>query len=211
VAIFLRAGARHAPREARERTIDARNQRQEASEMRNLGRGVIVGAAFVAACGGGQKNADTATAGGPGQPAPSSGAAGAAPAAGGAAGGGAAAGAGTAQTATGKTWEVKMVGDASGYKFDPASITIKEGDAVKWTVVSGPPHNVSFYADSIPSGAQAQLGANMPNPMSPLTSPLFNNPGESYTISFKGVPKGTYKYFCTPHQALGMHAQLTVQ
>jgi plastocyanin len=211
VAIFLRAGARHAPREARERTIDARNQRQEASEMRNLGRGVIVGAAFVAACGGGQKNADTATAGGPGQPAPSSGAAGAAPAAGGAAGGGAAAGAGTAQTATGKTWEVKMVGDASGYKFDPANITIKEGDAVKWTVVSGPPHNVSFYADSIPSGAQAQLGANMPNPMSPLTSPLFNNPGESYMVSFKGVPKGTYKYFCTPHQALGMHAQLTVQ
>lgn len=180
--------------------------------MRNLGRGVIVGAAFVAACGGGQKNADTATAGGPGQPAPSSGAAGAAPAAGGAAGGGAAApGAGTAQTATGKTWEVKMVGDASGYKFDPANITIKEGDAVKWTVVSGPPHNVSFYADSIPSGAQAQLGANMPNPMSPLTSPLFNNPGESYMVSFKGVPKGTYKYFCTPHQALGMHAQLTVQ
>jgi plastocyanin len=51
----------------------------------------------------------------------------------------------------------------------------------------------------------------MPNPMSPLTSPLFNNPGESYTVSFKGVPKGTYKYFCTPHQALGMHAQLTVQ
>ena len=87
----------------------------------------------------------------------------------------------------------------------------KQGDAVKWTVVSGPPHNVSFYADSIPSGAQAQLSANMPNPMSPLTSPLFNNPGESYTVSFKGVPKGTYKYFCTPHQALGMHAQLTVQ
>jgi plastocyanin len=176
--------------------------------MRNLGRGVIVGVAFVAACGGGTKNADTATAGGPGQPAPAAGASASAPA-GGAAGG--AAGAATAQAATGKTWEVKMVGDASGYKFDPANLTIKEGDAVKWTVVSGPPHNVSFYADSIPSGAQAQLAANMPNPMSPLTSPLFNKPGEAYAVSFKGVAKGTYKYFCTPHQALGMHAQLTVQ
>ena len=82
---------------------------------------------------------------------------------------------------------------------------------MKFTVVSGPPHNVSFYADSIPAGAQNQLSANMPNPMSPLTSPLFNNPGESYTVSFAGVPKGTYKFFCTPHQALGMHAQLTVQ
>ena len=177
--------------------------------MRNPVLGVIVGVAFMAACRGGTKNADTATAGGPGQPAPSAGST-ASAAAGGAAGGAATATA-AAQQATGKTWEVKMVGDASGYKFDPANLTIKEGDAVKWTVVSGPPHNVSFYADSIPSGAQAQLGANMPNPMSPLTSPLFNNPGESYMVSFKGVPKGTYKYFCTPHQALGMHAQLTVQ
>lgn len=173
--------------------------------MRNLGRGMIVGVAFVAACGGGTKNADTTTAGGPGQPAPTAGASASAPA------GAAATGTAAAQQATGKTWEVKMVGDASGYKFDPATLTIKEGDAVKWTVVSGPPHNVSFYADSIPSGAQAQLAANMPTPMSPLTSPLFNNPGESYTVSFKGVPKGLYKYFCTPHQALGMHAQLTVQ
>jgi plastocyanin len=166
---------------------------------------MIVGVAFVAACGGGTKNADTTTAGGPGQPAPTAGASASAPA------GAAATGTAAAQQATGKTWEVKMVGDASGYKFDPATLTIKEGDAVKWTVVSGPPHNVSFYADSIPSGAQAQLAANMPTPMSPLTSPLFNNPGESYTVSFKGVPKGLYKYFCTPHQALGMHAQLTVQ
>jgi plastocyanin len=104
-----------------------------------------------------------------------------------------------------------MVGDASGYKFDPANLTIKQGDAVKWTVVSGPPHNVSFYPDSIPANAQNQLNANMPNTMSPLTSQLFTNPNETYTVSFAGVPKGTYKYFCTPHQALGMRAQLTVQ
>ena len=171
--------------------------------MRNLGRGVIVGVAFLAACGGGEKKADSTGA----AAAPAS-----QPAAGASATAGApAAGTGTAMAPTGKTWEVKMIGDASGYKYDPATLTIKQGDAVKWTVVSGPPHNVSFYADSIPSGAQNQLNANMPNPMSPLTSPLFNNPGESYTISFAGVPKGTYKYFCTPHQALGMHGQLTVQ
>ena len=169
--------------------------------MRNLGRGVIVGVAFLAACGGGEKKADTTGAAAAPAPAAGASATAAAPAA----------GTGTAMAATGKTWEVKMIGDASGYKYDPATLTIKQGDAVKWTVVSGPPHNVSFYADSIPSGAQNQLNANMPNPMSPLTSPLFNNPGESYTVSFAGVPKGTYKYFCTPHQALGMHAQLTVQ
>jgi len=173
--------------------------------MRNLGRGVIVGVVLATACGGGAKNADTTATAAPPAAAPAPGASPSAPA------GGAAAGTGAAMPATGKTWEVKMVGDASGYKYDPANLTIKQGDAVKWTVVSGPPHNVSFYADSIPPGAQNQLSANMPNPMSPLTSPLFNNPNESYTVSFAGVPKGVYKYFCTPHQALGMHAQLTVQ
>jgi plastocyanin len=181
--------------------------------MRNLG-GMLVGVLFVAACGGGTPNADTtsAAAGGPaaGQPA-ASGGAGASASAGGAAAGGGTTGTASAQAATGKTWDVKMIGDASGYKFDPANITIKQGDAVRWTVVSGPPHNVSFYPDSIPSGAANQLTANMPNTMSPLTSQLFNNPNETYTVSFAGVPKGTYKYFCTPHQALGMHAQLTVQ
>ncbi|HEY7233964.1 MAG TPA: plastocyanin/azurin family copper-binding protein [Gemmatimonadaceae bacterium] len=171
--------------------------------MRNLGRGVIAGVVLAAACGGGAKNADTSAAAAPPAAQPAAGAS--------AAAGGAAAGSATAMAPTGKTWDVKMLGDASGYRYDPASLTVKVGDAVKFTVVSGPPHNVSFYADSIPTGAEAQLAANMPNPMSPLTSPLFNNPGESYTVSFAGVPKGTYKFFCTPHQALGMHGQVTVQ
>ena len=168
--------------------------------MRNVTRGVVVGVALATACGGGARNADTAAVPASAQPAPAgaSAAAGGAPAAG-------------AQAATGTTHEVRMVGDGNSYKYEPATLTIKRGDAVKWTVVSGPPHNVSFWPDSIPAGADKQLGPNMPNPMSPLTSPLFNNPGESYTVSFAGVPAGTYKYYCTPHLAMGMKATLTVQ
>src|SRR5436305_3832352 len=112
--VSKRAGARHAPREAREKRFERGINVREASAMRNLGRGVIAGVVFVAACGGGTKNADTtsAAAGGPaaGQPAA---AAGSSPSAGGAAAGGAAAGgaAAAAQAPTGKTWEVKMGGD----------------------------------------------------------------------------------------------------
>lgn len=123
----------------------------------------------------------------------------------------AAPGGGTAQAATGKTWDVKMIGDEKGYRFEPAALTIKAGDAVRWTVASGPPHNVSFWADSVPLGAAAQLGANMPETSAPLVGPLRNAPNETYTVSFAGVPAGTYKYYCTPHLALGMKAALTVQ
>ncbi|MFM8781774.1 MAG: plastocyanin/azurin family copper-binding protein, partial [Gemmatimonadota bacterium] len=49
-----------------------------------------------------------------------------------------------AAPATGTTHEVKMVGDAQGYRFEPANITVKTGDAVKFVFVSGGPHNVAF-------------------------------------------------------------------
>jgi plastocyanin len=119
--------------------------------------------------------------------------------------------AGTPAAITGKTWDVKMIGDATGYRYDPPSLTIQRVDGVRWYVVSGPPHNVTFWPDSIPSGAQAQLAANMPQSPSLLASPLFANLGQTYTVSFGGVPAGTYHYYCTPHLALGMKGAIVVQ
>jgi plastocyanin len=118
-----------------------------------------------------------------------------------------------AQPATGQTHTVRMVGDpARGtYAFEPANITIKRGDAVKWVMVSGGPHNVQFEANAIPAGAQAQLTANMPNQATPLGSPMMMNPNEEYTVSFAGVPAGRYNYVCTPHLAMNMRGTVTVQ
>jgi plastocyanin len=112
---------------------------------------------------------------------------------------------------TGKMWHVKMLGDAKGYRFDPASLTIKAGDGVQWTVVSGPPHNVTFWPDSIPAGAQPVLQSAMQQTTAPLTSPLLMTPDQTYTISFAGAPTGTYHYYCTPHLALGMVGKVIVQ
>jgi plastocyanin len=110
-----------------------------------------------------------------------------------------------------KTVEVQMIGDASGYKFSPAKITLQKGDKVKFTLVSGPPHNVVFWEDSIPKGAAAKLGKAMTKTVGPLTGPFMLNAGETYEISFAGLPAGTYKYYCAPHLALGMHAVIEVK
>ena len=176
--------------------------------MQAYPRWLAAAAAMIAlsACGGGGEktgagaSTGATTAAAP-TPAPSAGATTAA------APGGAAAG----KPITGKTWDVKMIGDASGYKFDPATLTIKDGDGVKFTVVSTPPHNISFWSDSIPSGAAGPLQANMSNTTSPLIGPLLMNANDSYTVSFAGVPKGTYKFYCTPHLAMGMKGTITVQ
>lgn len=110
-----------------------------------------------------------------------------------------------------KTHEIKMIGDAQGYRFEPAALTINVGDAVRWTLVSGPPHNVTFWKDSIPPGAAAPLQSNMPETTAPLMGPMKMAPGESYTVSFAAVPDGRYGYYCVPHLALGMVASLTVR
>ncbi|MEO6777962.1 MAG: plastocyanin/azurin family copper-binding protein [Gemmatimonadaceae bacterium] len=118
---------------------------------------------------------------------------------------------GTAKPITGKTVDVKMIGDAKGYRFEPADFTVKVGDGAKFTNITGGPHDVTFWPDSIPAGAAAQLSANMEKTMAPLTGELLTTPNQTYTVSFAGLPPGVYHYYCTPHLALGMKGTITVQ
>jgi plastocyanin len=162
---------------------------------------LLASAVILSACaGGGENNTAGATAG-------ATGAAPATPPAGQPAPGGATG----AQQPTGQTHTVRMVGDAQGYRYEPANLTIKRGDAVKWVMVSGGPHNVDFDDNALPAGAATQLAANMPNNVGSLTSPMMMNPNEDYTASFAGVPAGNYPYVCVPHLAMNMKGVITVQ
>jgi plastocyanin len=169
--------------------------------MRFYGLALFASAAVLGACGGGENKGattDTAATAATGTPAATT------PAAGGAT-------AGAAAPITGTTHEVKMVGDDKGYRFEPANITVKQGDGIKFVMVSGGPHNVAFDPATVPAAAKSQLTANLPQQMSELSSPMMMNPNESYTISFAGVPAGQYPYHCTPHLAMGMKGVITVQ
>jgi plastocyanin len=124
---------------------------------------------------------------------------------------GAAGGSASAASITGTTHVVRMLGDAQGYRFDPANITVKQGDGIRFEMVSGGPHNVAFNPAEIPADVKPQLSANMPNQMTELSSPMFMNAGESYTISFANIKPGSYNYHCTPHLAMNMRGVITVQ
>ena len=104
-----------------------------------------------------------------------------------------------------------MIGDATGYKFDPANITVKQGDAIKFIMVSGGPHNVAFQ-NVTDAAAKAQLDANMPGQkLGELSGPLVMQPNEAYVVSFAKVPAGKYDFICTPHAAMNMKGTVTVQ
>lgn len=162
---------------------------------------VITGAALLAACSGEKKSSttDSASTAPTPKPAGASTSASASP--------------DSAAPITGQTVEVKMLQDAQGnYRFDPADITIKSGDGVKFVMVSGgTAHNIAFDPAQIPPEARAQLSANMPQQVSELSSPMMMNPNETYTISFGRMPAGVYAYHCTPHLTMGMRGTITVQ
>lgn len=111
---------------------------------------------------------------------------------------------------TGTTHDVKMIGDDKGYRFEPANITVKNGDGIKFTTVSGGPHNVAFDPAKV-AAAKAALMAGMPEQMGELMGPMKMNAGEVYTISLNNVPAGKYPYNCTPHLSQGMVGTITVQ
>ncbi len=92
------------------------------------------------------------------------------------------------------TYEVKMGTDAGLLKFDPAELTIKSGDTVKWVNNKLAPHNVVFEGDKAAAYNHKAL--------------LFS-PGESFETTFNDA--GTYSYYCEPHRGAGMAGKITVE
>jgi plastocyanin len=167
--------------------------------MRFKGLALVASAFVFAACGGGTEDAAP---GASTTPAATADTTAAAPAA----------GAVAMAPATGTTHEIKMIGDDKGYRFEPANVTIKAGDAVKFTFVSGGPHNVAFDGTALAANVKSQLDANMgAQRMSELMSNMYMQPGEGLTVSFANIPAGAYPYNCTPHLAMNMKGVITVQ
>lgn len=160
--------------------------------MRFIGSALVASAFVLGACGGGEKAPAADSAAAPAASAPTA--------------------AGTAAPITGTTHEVNMVGDATGYRYEPANITVKAGDGIKFIVVSMVPHNVAFDPAQIPADVKGQLDANMgPEKMGELSSKLLLNIGDSFTLSLGNIKPGSYPYFCTPHLAMNMKGVITVQ
>jgi plastocyanin len=113
--------------------------------------------------------------------------------------------------ATGDTVTIKMLGDEKSFRFEPANVTIKSGQAVKFVMAAGGPHNVAFDPATVPADSKDQLNANMVGQMSELSSPVLMNPNEAYVVSFAGVKPGKYPFHCTPHLTMGMVGSVTVQ
>jgi plastocyanin len=115
-----------------------------------------------------------------------------------------------APAATGATHNVDMVLADGQYRFVPSELTVKAGDVIQYHNRSGGPHNVAFWADSIPAGGAEAI--QVADQMAPLTSQMVLDQDAVITVTFAAnAPAGVYRFTCQPHLAMGMNGTVTVQ
>jgi plastocyanin len=95
-----------------------------------------------------------------------------------------------------ETVTVKM-GSARGLVFEPALVTVKPGDTIRFEVGNLPPHNVIFDTNNKDLNAQ-------------LSHKALANAG-SFDITIPAnQPASTLTYFCGPHRGAGMVGKIKV-
>jgi plastocyanin len=164
--------------------------------MRIMNKLSLLGvAALLAACGGKDNNAGQTT-DNSGAAAPAAEAPAAAPAT-----APAATPAAAPAAAQGNVVEVHMTTSpdgASGH-FEPANVTVKKGDTVRFISDGKAAHNVSFPP------AENAGKSNLPPP-----APYLTSAGQTYDLPVN-MDAGTYNFQCDPHATMGMKGVLTVQ
>ena len=79
----------------------------------------------------------------------------------------------------------------SNFAFSAPTVTINPGSSVRWRSSTNTFHTIT------PDGHQAFVGRQM------------NGSGQTYEVRFD--TPGRYRYYCEPHRALGMTAEVVVQ
>src|SRR5712691_9010300 len=88
-------------------------------------------------------------------------------------------------------------------QFQPATLSVPAGATVTWTNAGAVQHTVT----DDPSKAVNAADASLPAGAAALASGPVNG-GQTFSHTF--ITPGTYKYFCIPHESLGMRATITV-
>ena len=96
-------------------------------------------------------------------------------------------------------------------RFVPDRIVARAGDTLRFINQTGGPHNIQFFADSIPEEARVLLERAMPgDKIAPLSSPLLITENAVYEIAVPALSPGRYPFVCLPHFGSRMLGSLDV-
>lgn len=97
--------------------------------------------------------------------------------------------------------EVMMVTEGSDYYFDPIGLHVEPGTTVTFVNDSGTHSSTAYSSDN----GKNQM---IPDGASSWDSGLLSESGATFDHTFE--TEGTYNYYCTPHETLGMVARIVV-
>jgi plastocyanin len=105
----------------------------------------------------------------------------------------------------------QSVGMTEDYTFDPKTVRIPVGTTVVWKNTSKVAHTVTAYEDMIPKDAAyfASGGFKSERAARKNVNAGLIGPDEQYEHTFEQAAR--YRYFCIPHESLGMVGTVQVQ
>jgi plastocyanin len=101
-----------------------------------------------------------------------------------------------------KTDTVSMTDDLA---FDPKAIQVEAGTTVTWETTGSVGHTVTAYEDKLPEGAAYFASGGFESEDAAIDGyPDEGNVKEGETFEHTFETKGTYEYYCIPHEMNGM-------
>lgn len=112
-----------------------------------------------------------------------------------------------------KVHEIRLEADAERevYRFSPSRTTVRPRDVLLFTVAAGGPHSVVFEGQGLSRHAHEALNAALPRRTGDLSSPLLTQTGVEYRVVVPALPAGTYAFYCLPHRAYDMRAEIVIK
>jgi plastocyanin len=99
---------------------------------------------------------------------------------------------------------------SSSQRFVPAALDVVVGEKVTFANDSKEAHTVTAYEEDLPEGVAffASGGAQDEQAARDDLGPGLIDPGETFEVTFD--QPGTYRYFCIPHESVGMAGTIVV-
>jgi len=104
-----------------------------------------------------------------------------------------------------------VVAMTTARRYEPATVTIKEGDTVTFSNTSEEPHSVTAYEGRIPAGARyfSTGGFSTEEMARDNVSGGLVQKGDAFEVTL--TKPGVYEYFCVPHENQGMKGEIVVE
>ena len=113
-----------------------------------------------------------------------------------------------APTRTPEEHGVEMTDDLT---FEPETLTIAAGDRVVWRNVGSAVHTVTAYGEDVPDGAAYFASGGFESEQAAREAFPEGGIEAEGTYAHTFAAAGEYRYFCVPHEQIGMRGTVAVE